>query len=359
MKARLLFAGDLHKLHKDISTILGYVKCTTAVQQKLMALMIEKCITHFFSLGDWYHKGYSSDISASLADVDLDTRMSEQLNGNFFGVIGNHVRLNMDSNPELHLIQPHATLKSRRTVARDFQIMKTPTIVRIGTVQISLMHTSDLITDVEQYKPTREEGVTYHIALFHTPLIIPGKELARTNMLYNASTNTKIARTLEGVDFAICGDIHLPLGQFNVETSTGCCTVCCPGSLTNTDAGMESRHYSINIPIITIEDDDTVSIEYTNFDLLTKLLSFENKEDNGKEKLKTTRGHATPIDKTTLLASGAVITGVDSMSFSDFIKVRNYNESEREIIRTILDYPEDINKLVLAYQSGSLNGGQL
>ena len=136
-KTRIMFAGDLHKRSKDITTIEGYVKCCTAVQLELMQLCKELNIEYFVSLGDWYDKGYVSDVAVALADYDFDIRMSNQLNGNFYGLIGNHIRLNMDSNPELHIIQPHPIYASRRVVSRDSQIMKTPEILRINNVQIS------------------------------------------------------------------------------------------------------------------------------------------------------------------------------------------------------------------------------
>lgn len=345
MLAKIMFAGDLHKLHKDISTISGYVKCCNAVQRALMKLIEQKGITHFVSLGDWYHKGYSSDIAASLADVDLDIQMHNILNGNFYGVIGNHLRLNMDSNPELHLIQPHDTIVSRRAPTRQYQIIRTPATLTIGTVQISLMHTNDRYESVTDYKPVRNSGTTFHIGVFHTPLIIPSTQLARTGLAYTASPTNKIAETLEGVDFAILGDYHIPLGSWDVSTASGVCKVYCPGSLTNTDAGEHSRHYAINIPIVTIEDDCSVSIEYQHFDLLTHMLKFEAKE-TANTKLKTTRGKATPLN-VSLKDSQVVVSGdVSKMTLTDFINARGYTSAVKDMMYTVLDAPSDINKLV-------------
>ena len=81
---RIMFAGDLHKRAKDITTTEGYVNCTLAVQRALMQEIQNKDVTKFVSLGDWYDRGYSSDIAASLSDYDIDIKMNELLHGEFY-----------------------------------------------------------------------------------------------------------------------------------------------------------------------------------------------------------------------------------------------------------------------------------
>ena len=62
-ETKILFAGDLHKRAKDITTIEGYVNCNIAVQSALIEEIEKRNIDYFVSLGDWYDKGYIGDVS--------------------------------------------------------------------------------------------------------------------------------------------------------------------------------------------------------------------------------------------------------------------------------------------------------
>lgn len=352
MSVKIGFAGDLHKRPKDITTIEGYVECTISVQRKLMQAIKDLRLDYFISLGDWYDKGYSSDVSSGLADYDIDIEMSNILKGNFYGLIGNHIRLNMDSNPELHIIQPHPVYKSRRACFREEQIMKTPDILRVGNVQISFMHHKKDVNDVHAYKPTRRDWAKYHIALFHTPSIVPNAQLIHTNYGYNASSNSSIGETLQGVDLAIVGDIHNPIGQFEVHTPTGNLTMIVPGSLTNTDASLQNRHEFILMPIITVEDDDSVKVEYYHFDLLTNLLTFKQKNvEASREKLKSLRGKAVK----SLHESDDIVAVLGRSenaytSLNAFMQAQQYTDVDKQLIRHVLNKPDDLDGLVRIYR---------
>jgi len=343
---KILFGGDLHKRPKDISTIEGYANCVKEVQRDLMALIINKNIDKFICLGDWYDKGYVNDIAASLVDYDLDIKMMELLKGEFYGVIGNHIRLSMDSNPELHLIQPHPVYKSRHATNRTEQIIKTPDVLRVNNVQISFMHHDMHKEKVEEYKPKREPWAEYHIALFHTPLVIPNAQLANTQYGFNVSSNTAIARTLEGVDLAIVGDIHKPLGKFNIETSTGTAMMIVPGSLTNTDAGEANRHTSILLPLVTIDDNSNVTLEYIPFDLKTNLVTFKAKKVNNN-KLQSVRGNSIEdLHDTSVFAATVGNRDEMLMSLNTYMNMKGYTAKDKDLVRAVLQEPENIAKLI-------------
>jgi hypothetical protein len=349
----LLFAGDLHKRHKDISTIEGYVKCTHAVQAQLERVIQDRHVDYFISLGDWYDKGYAADISAALSDCDADIQMSKVLNGNFYGLIGNHIRLSMDSNPELHLIQPHAYLRSRQPVTRKDQIIHTPGMLRINDVQISFQHYDMGLSSVADYKPKRESWAKYHIALFHTPLVVPGYKLIDTQYGYNISSNNDIAYTLENVDLAICGDIHKPLGQFDINKPNGTKTVMIvPGSLTNTDAGDANRHASISMPFIQIGLNSEVKIQYIPFDLLTNTVTFKKKNiEQAQDKMKTLRGKSlenlyNPEDVVAALSHREDTL----LSLNAFMESKGYTQTDKQLILSVMQNPEDILNLVKIWQ---------
>ena len=360
-EVRLLFAGDLHKRPKDISTINGYVECNTAVQRSLMDLIVEKGVDYFFSLGDWYDKGYTSDIAASLVDYDLDIKLANLVHGNFYGVIGNHIRLGMDSNPELHLIQPHPVLKSRRRSSRSEQILKTPEFVRINDVQISLMHYKMEAESVAAYKPKREPWAKYHIALFHTDMIIPMKQLVNTNYGFTASSGQAIGDALEGVDLAIVGHVHNTLGMFNVGTPSGQVPMIVPGSLTNVDSGEKGRHSMVALPFITVSADSEVKIQFINFDIKTNMVTFKKKNvDESREKLKSLRGKSVEdIHETEDVV--AVLGNKDEalLSLNAFMQVKNYTRADKALVRSVLKDPKDLKSLVQVYLDEGNDGFSL
>lgn len=350
----LLFAGDLHKRHKDISTIEGYVNCTHVVQRELVKEIKKRKVDYFIHIGDWYDKGYAADIAAALADYDEDIQLSEMLEGRFYGLIGNHIRLSMDSNPELHLIQPHPYLTSRKPTTRQEQVIKTPTVLRINDVQISFQHYDMGLVSVRDYKPRREPWAKYHIALFHTPLVIPGFKLLDTQYGYNISSNNDIAYTLEGVDLAICGDIHKPLGQFEINKPDGTKTVMIvPGSLTNTDAGEANRHASILMPLVQVGLESEVRVQYVPFSLQTNLVTFKKKNiENTQDKMKSLRGKQlenlyNPEDVVAALSRREETL----LSLNAFMESQGYTKQDKDLIFSVMEHPDDLANLLKIWQS--------
>lgn len=341
---KIACAGDLHKRNKDISTITGYVKCCDAVQESLMEFFKSQNITHFISLGDWYDKGFVDDVSAALCDTSMEYYMYEMLNGNFYGVIGNHIRLRLDSNPELFLIQPHPVYKMRKPIKRDYPIIKTPSYFMVGNVQFSLVHHLDEIESVEDYKICRLPQADYHVAIVHDPLFIPNEKLQLTNIPSTRSLNTQISRTLSNVDLCICGDIHTPLGMFDISAKT---KMYVPGSLTNTNAGERGNHGSINIPIITVDDEKgTYSFGYYPFNLKTNMVSFNRKvEQSVGEKLKSIRGNN--VEKMYDNSCDSYLSsGISSLSYGAFLRDQKYTEADKSLIKTTIRSPEEIYELV-------------
>lgn len=351
MLYKIAFAGDLHKRPKDISTIKGYVKACDTVQESLIKMMREEGISHFVSLGDWYDKGYVDDVSSALADTSKEEYISNMLDGKFYGVIGNHIRLRLDSNPELMLIQPHPTINSRKPVKRNEPILKTPSHFTIGNIQISLVHHIPNSDSLEDYVIHRLPGIKYHIACVHDPRFIPNKQLSLTEMPSTRTLDSQIARVLGNVDLCICGDIHKPLGMFDVSPTT---KMIVPGSLTNTNAGVRSRHGSIKIPIITIDDeDDSYTFSFYEFDLHLNMLTFDEKSaEKVADKLKTIRGNNLSELYGDRPLESIISNGISSMSFGTFIKEQQYTEADKKLIRLTLKEPDNlINLIKVHYES--------
>ena len=171
MVERILFANDLHKRSADISTIKGYRNVTIKVQYALMDLCVKLGITKFIHIGDWYDKGYQTSSTSPVKEAGLDARidmeMKELLKGEFYGVIGNHIRLEYISNPELLLIQPNDMYKlDTENINIKEQIIKTPKVLTVNGVDIHFMHNLPRESSILQYKPDIRPEAKYNIGLF-------------------------------------------------------------------------------------------------------------------------------------------------------------------------------------------------
>lgn len=352
MPKKILFGGDLHKKPVDPNNIAGYVNCNIAVQRELMRTIVERNIDVFIELGDWYDRGYVSDVPASLADTELDREMSRLLKGEFYGVIGNHIKLRMDSNPELFLIQPHPTLKTSRIVPREEQIIKTPSKLKYGTVQISFMHCGTGNGSLSDFIPVRDADTTYHIALFHTEHVIPNQQLQQAGLNVNVYTMSDISECLRGVDLAICGHIHKPIGLFKVGHTYHNTHMIVPGSLTNSDSAVLGRHSEVKLPLITINDDNTVKLEFLLFDLKTNLLEFkleEKKEKDRDSKLDGIRAGRKKIQYSTGSGLIELETSPSMYTLMNLTKRLGYSEADKKMITTILHTPNDVGALINIY----------
>ena len=360
MKAKLLYITDFHKRMKDITTIKGYVQAINMVEKDIHSFVKSEGITHVLIGGDWYDKGYGTDVASALAHTEGDRILYDLVNGNLYSVIGNHIRINMDSNPELSLIQPHPVFTTRVKVPRKHQIFRTPDKLIIGSVQVSFNHHNHFAKDATAYHTVREPGITYHIGLFHDERIIPTTILAGAGIPTIVTETNKITHALEDVDLAIVGHIHKPIGEFPIQLANGkICTMIVPGSLTNTDAGDISRHDIFKAPIIEIGDNSEVSLSYHEFDLHTDTLTFikKNREMKENERLKTTRGNVVG----TLYEDGGEITSLLGnssdlfMSLNAFMEVQKYTDLDKNLMRSIMKDPANINSLLSLWRDKENN----
>ena len=350
---KVLFGTDLHKRTKDLTTIKGYCEANRMVQQDIMKFITDEDVDYFVHAGDWYDGGYGSDVGAALSHTDLDYEMNKLLKGNFYGVIGNHIRIRMDSNPELFLIQPHEFFKSRWECDRTEQIIKTPRFFIVDGVQISLCHFNPNAETAMEYAPIRQPGVKYHVAVFHTERVIPSGLLKRTNAYLN-STFSDLNHALEGVDYAIVGHVHKPLGMCNVIHEDGTTTVVnVPGSLANTEVSENSMHDFTTLPMLIIDDDGGVSWSYNDFSLHTELCEFAKKgsRTQEEEKLGALRYNSKESLYEDMVGQTVMEDDKVYMSLNKFLEQNNYTPTDRQLIRNIIQNPEDIDGLVSLYKS--------
>ncbi len=342
-----MIAGDLHKRMKDISTIKGYCNACKNVQLDIINFIKQNGVTHFISAGDWFHGGYGSDVAAALCHTDIDRDMAEALNGNFYGVIGNHIRIQMDSNPELFLIQPHPVYRSRHDVNRNEQIIKTPDRIVLNGCEFLLKHWNPVAEGALDYKCELDPECKHHFAIFHTEQIIPAPLLHGLNMGHVISDESNISKALNGVEIAIVGHIHKVIGSHVIRSTNGKDTLMIiPGSLTNTDAGKKARHDYIDIPIITIYESGEYKLEYHRQTLHTDELTFYQKTEEDTGKLKSLNGNAKENLYSELQATAFIGDNQQFLTLNRFLESQGYTKSDKTQIRSVIRNPEDIDTLV-------------
>ena len=342
-----MIAGDLHKRMKDISTIKGYCNACKNVQLDIINFIKQNGVTHFISAGDWFHGGYGSDVAAALCHTDIDRDMAEALNGNFYGVIGNHIRIQMDSNPELFLIQPHPVYRSRHDVNRNEQIIKTPDRIVLNGCEFLLKHWNPVAEGALDYKCELDPECKHHFAIFHTEQIIPAPLLHGLNMGHVISDESNISKALNGVEIAIVGHIHKVIGSHVIRSTNGKDTLMIiPGSLTNTDAGKKARHDYIDIPIITIYESGEYKLEYHRQTLHTDELTFYQKTEEDTGKLKSLNGNTKENLYSELQATAFIGDNQQILTLNRFLESQGYTKSDKTQIRSVIRNPEDIDTLV-------------
>lgn len=350
---RILFGTDLHKRTKDLTTIKGYCNANRMVQQDLMKFIVDNEVDYFNHAGDWYDGGYGSDVGAALSHTDLDYEMNKLVNGNFYGVIGNHIRIRMDSNPELFLIQPHDFFKSRWECDRTEQVIKTPNYYIVDDVQVSLCHFNANAETAMEYAPIRQPGVKYHVAVFHTEKIIPSRLLKETNP-FLTSTYSDLNKALEGVDYAIVGHVHKPLGFCTIQHDDGSSTTMyVPGSLANTEVSDVSMHTHTTLPMLTIGDNGEITWSYHEFSLHTDLCEFAKKgsRNSEEEKLGALRFNSKESLYEDMVGQTVIEDDKVYMSLNRFLEKNNYTPTDRQLIRSIIQNPEDIDGLLNIFKS--------
>lgn len=349
-KYRIMMAGDLHKRMKDITTIQGYCEACRRVQTDIIRAIRKLEVTHFISLGDWFDGGYGSDVAAALTHADIDRLMSERLNGNFYGLIGNHIRIRMDSNPELFLIQPHPIFTTRHPVSRREQIIKTPDRLVFNGTEIIFMHWNADADGAMDYKVPIDAEMKHHIALFHTEMIIPGSLLAGLNMGNDVDDDTTISEALEGVDVAVVGHIHKKIGSHRIVGRNGNSTLMIiPGSLTNVDSGEKNRHDYIDMPVIDIDEDGSYTLHYFKLNLHTDMLQFMKKaelDEETKKKLKSLNGNNKEALYEDLQASSFVGESAEFITLNRYMQRNGYTQEDKSMVRSVMKNPEDVQSLI-------------
>lgn len=172
-------------------------------------------------------------------------------------------------------------------------------------------------------------------------------------MYATVNDNSKIGKALEDIELAIVGHVHKPIGRFTINKVDGTSTtMIVPGSLTNTDAGEVSRHDSIDVPIIDIEEDGRVTVWFHTLPLRTNELVFLKKEvsDDARQKLRSLRGNSKEKLYDEMESVTFVGESTGFLSLNAFMKQQGYTVGDKAMIRSVINDPDNINVLLNLYK---------
>lgn len=329
MLAKILFDTDLHKKDTDPESIVGYTAITDLIQVDRIRYIQEHGITHYIHGGDLYDRGFF-DTGRSLNDRNLDEMLSTVVNGNAYLCVGNHMFIERDANPELYLIQPNDTYRPLKPFISFQPVFKVVDKLKLGTVQISFMH----YNKEEYYVPLRDPDTTFHIAVFHTDKVLP--QSFRTEAGYFGESNsTYINNVLAGVDIAFIAHVHVPLGV----RSYGNTTMFIPGSAMITKNDEREKHRSVSLPVITINDDCTVTTEMATFSTHIEKLKFH--ETKRRKKSKTT---LTELPKDNFFNPERDVT--EALTLESYLTAKGYKQKYINILDAAMKGVPDLYTLI-------------
>lgn len=287
MLARVLFITDLHKRYKDMASIKGNVQVQHKIQEDIAKFNVENHVTHNVIAGDWYDRGFHG-IGQAYSAMEEDRMISRSVNGNVYLCLGNHFYLERDDNPEMYIIQPCDYVKPKDILqCAEEPIFKVVPSLRIGSVQISFFHFSKLN---KAYRCPREEGVTYHIGVYHDDVCVPAWVREREGF-GGVSSVYELNQLYSNIDLAVHGHIHSDIGYVALELSNGkTVPMYIPGSLGISQNKDSIKHKEVGLPMIDIHEDGTVTVQVIKFSTHIDDLRFYNIESKkSKKKLITDR----------------------------------------------------------------------
>lgn len=276
MSAKILFISDLHKRYRDSTSVKGQLVAQQKVQEDIIEFNRANGITHNIIMGDWYDRGFHG-LGQAYGAIEMDRRLAASVDGNVYLCVGNHFYLERDENPEMYIIQPNEYIKPSTPIPVPPEpIFKVVPSLTIGSVQISFFHYSKVN---KEYKAHRNPEITYHVGVYHDDVVVPGHIRAMEGYTGTAS-QAYLNEVYANVDLAVHGHIHSKVGAINMELLNGRqLPMFIPGALGIVSNRDTFKHKSVDLPILEINDDGTVSISTVEFlTHIDELRFFESKQ---------------------------------------------------------------------------------
>lgn len=292
--AVVMLLTDRHKKDTDFQTIKGFCEATSLVSDDIEETVKRRKVTHIIHMGDLYHRGYQKQDSQYVDTYD-DFRLSQMVNGNYYGVVGNHLLLERDANPEFYLIQPNKYPALQPVSKRKFkkQVIRLEDELIIGPVQFSFFHFSK--TDKHYYRE-RANGIKYHIGLYHDDEVVPNSVRRACGLSIDVRSEY-LRHIYSNIDIGFLGHIHTAIGRATVKLVDGRdVPLYIQGSMCLTSSKISEFHKTVKVPILTIYD-DSCKMSFEEISLHTDVMTIYREENSIPEANKEV--YAAKVEKAT------------------------------------------------------------
>lgn len=280
MLAKILFVSDLHKRYTDMRSVKNILPVQHKIQEELIAFNKSAGVTHNVILGDWYDRGFHG-LGQAYSAMEEDRLLSKSVDGRVYLCMGNHFFLERDENPEMYIIQPCEYMKPRNLLQlAEEPIFKVVPTLKLGTVQISFFHFSKTN---KKYVAPRDPDTTFHIGIYHDDRCVPSWVREREGFGgYGASY--ELNSIYANIDLAIHGHIHSDIGITALTLDNGRrVPLWIPGALGMTQDKDTIKHPYVELPLLEINDDSTVSTQKVRFSTHLDELQFYRTESKTKK----------------------------------------------------------------------------
>lgn len=347
MIAKILFISDLHKRYRDSASIKGQLEVQQLIQEELIEFNRQNGITHNIVMGDWYDRGFHG-LGPAYGSMEMDRRLSASVNGNVYLCVGNHFYLERDENPEMYIIQPNNYIKPQTPIpVPEEPIFKVVPTLMLGQVQIDFFHFNKMN---KEYVAYRQPETICHIGVYHDHTVVPAWVKEQEGLVGAASSQSYFSRIFSNIDIGVCGHIHTRIGSVTMELSESGKKVplFIPGALCVTQNKDQYKHPFVELPVITINDDSTITTEMFPFSTHLDKLRFSTKP----ERRSLVEANVSAADVSGVPKVSMTHMDTSFQSLPNYLRARGYSD---ECLKLVDAAATDSLNLGTAYQI--LSGG--
>lgn len=278
---RVLPITDRHNRDKDFDTVGGFVKVQGLIGNDIINFFKNDTYKDIaVHMGDVFDQGYRSAV-ATYVDSARERRLRDVVDNDNFLVVGNHLYIQRDSNPEFLMLQPDSRFvtKKKLDLVEEDKVFHVIDAIIIGDVQISLVHYQE---GNKNYKRVREPGIKTHIALFHDDNVIPSSIKQGRGMRTTISSEY-LSDVLEDIDMAIVAHWHEAIGKIDIHVNGKLVPMWIPGGLTHTSTSLSERHKAVSLPSFVFTEEG-MRVELVTFKTYLNELKFYTSNDSDFKK---------------------------------------------------------------------------
>lgn len=336
MIARILYVPDFHKRWKDSESVKGLIELQLKQQAELIQYITESNITHVILGGDWYDRGFHG-LGPAFGQFEMDRRLSKSVNGNVYLCVGNHFYLERDENPEMYVIQPNELIPTGIKIPLpETPIFKCVRQLMLGTVQIDFFHFSK--TNKEYYC-ARNPETTFHIGVYHDDVVCPAY-VREMEGYHSTIPQNYYDKVLHNIDLALCGHMHSKIGLTRITLMSGrTVPMYIPGVMHATKNVDHEKHVEVELPVIQINDDSTITFEKAKFSTHLDELRFYG----GK---KATKKKDAPIEATVNNYINSINNAGATRSLGTYLQSIGYSPTRMKIVESAMRGDLSFNRAV-------------